>query len=93
MAHETDAVPPPEVVKAFALINGSAPEVLDELHDTLVATAATCHVWDPAGAVADVVTELEPDRRCGLSVEDCQKLLDELRRRDSGMRGRSTRNF
>ena len=38
-------------------------------------------------------TELEPDRRCGLSVEDCQKSLDELRRRDSGMRGRSTRNF
>ena len=52
MAHETDAVPPPEVVKAFALINGSAPEALDELHDALVATAATCHVWDPAGAVA-----------------------------------------
>ena len=52
MAHETDAVPPPEVVKAFALIKGTAPEALDALHDALVATAATCHVWDPAGAIA-----------------------------------------
>ena len=52
MAHETDAVPPPEVVKAFALINGTAPEALDALHDALVATAATCRVRDPAGAVA-----------------------------------------
>ena len=51
-----------------------------------------CGLW-PMGRARDVLTELEPDRRCGLSVEDCQKLLDELRRRDSGMRGRSTRNF
>ena len=51
MAHETDAVPPPEVVKAFALINGSARD-FDELHDALVSTAATCRVRDPAGAVA-----------------------------------------
>ena len=52
LAHENDAVPPPEVVKAFALIKGTAPEALDALHDALVATAATCRVRDPAGAVA-----------------------------------------
>ena len=52
LAHENDAVPPPEVVKAFALIKRTAPEALDALHDALVATAATCRVSDPVGAVA-----------------------------------------
>ena len=98
-------VPPPDARRAvsahveeafslFAELNefaGGLPRLpSEEIEEFLFMVARRSY---PAGAVADVVTELEPDRRCGLSVEDCQKLLDELRRRDSGMRGRSTRNF
>ena len=98
-------VPPPDARQAvsahveeafslFAELNefaGGLPRLpSEEIEEFLFMVARRSY---PAGAVADIVTELEPDRRCGLSVEDCQKLLDELRRRDSGMRGRSTRNF
>ena len=83
-----------EAFSLFAELNefaGGLPRLpSEEIEEFLFMVARRSY---PAGAVADIVTELEPDRRCGLSVEDCQKLLDELRRRDSGMRGKSTRVF
>ena len=77
LAHETDAVPPPEVVKAFALINGTAPEALDALHDALVATAATCRVRDPAGAVAAAASTSMSDKATLLGrIRLAAKILD-----------------
>jgi len=61
----------------------------DEVDEFLFIVARRSY---PAESIADLVYEFEPEaNRRGLSVGDCQRLLDELRRRDSGIRGKSAR--
>ena len=88
----------PAVEKAFSLFAephehaGGLPRLpAEEVEKFLIIVARRSY---PAGAVAGLVHEFEPEaNRRGLSVEDCQRLLDELRRRDSCIRGKSARVF
>ena len=86
----------PAVEEAFSLFAephehaGGLPRLpADEVDEFLFIVARRSY---PAESIADLVYEFEPEaNRRGLSVGDCQRLLDELRRRDSGIRGKSAR--